>query len=243
MIKERFLTPRLLMIEGLISSGRKVADIGCDHGYLSIALAESGREKSIIAADLREGPLRAAAANIERFCCADKVALRLSDGFGSIEKGETDAAVISGMGGMLIIEILEGGADLMDEGYELVLSPQSDIPAVREWLTGHGFSITDEAAAYDEGKYYIAIKAVLTGAGDAEKKDEAFFQFGEVLMRKKDPVFREYLLKERASCAAAAQQIEGKGTGGNGRNDERLSFLIRRLGHIDKILGDWYGDE
>ena len=58
------LSKRLSAILSLIPEGARVADIGTDHAYLPIALAASGRAKSIIACDIHKGPLAVAAKNL-----------------------------------------------------------------------------------------------------------------------------------------------------------------------------------
>jgi len=58
------LSPRLAAVAGLVPAGVRAADIGCDHGYLSLHLTESGIAAHCIASDVREGPLSAARENV-----------------------------------------------------------------------------------------------------------------------------------------------------------------------------------
>ena len=50
------------MVAGLIRDGHPLADIGTDHAYLPVFLLQEGRIPSAAACDVREGPLRNAAA-------------------------------------------------------------------------------------------------------------------------------------------------------------------------------------
>ena len=59
------LTPRLQAVCDMVPEGAKVADLGADHGYVSIYLVESGKALSAIAMDVNKGPLERANANIE----------------------------------------------------------------------------------------------------------------------------------------------------------------------------------
>ena len=49
------LSNRLLACASFVRPGDRVADIGCDHGYLSLHLLRSGTAGSIIAADVKPG--------------------------------------------------------------------------------------------------------------------------------------------------------------------------------------------
>ena len=97
------------------------ADIGCDHGKLSAALAGSGRCPLVLACDLRPAPLEKA-----RVTCApygDKVQCRLGSGLDVVAPGEADDIIIAGMGAETIIEILEAAPWVFDARYNLVLVP------------------------------------------------------------------------------------------------------------------------
>ena len=51
------LSNRLAACCSFVSPGDRVADIGCDHGYLGIHLLKSGVASSVIAADVNAQPL------------------------------------------------------------------------------------------------------------------------------------------------------------------------------------------
>ena len=51
------LSKRLSVIASLVKKGARVCDVGTDHGYLPIALKKSGLVSSVIATDIRKGPL------------------------------------------------------------------------------------------------------------------------------------------------------------------------------------------
>jgi tRNA (adenine22-N1)-methyltransferase len=76
---------------------------------------------------------------------------------------DADSAVIAGMGGDLMEQILMRGEDRLFRLSELVLSPQSHWEKVRRFLHSHGFAIEKEALIKEDGKYYIVIKAVRAG--------------------------------------------------------------------------------
>ncbi len=189
------LSPRLKLIANMVSSGSRLADIGCDHGYLAIYLAKTNICQSCIAADINKMPLAAAAENIRLYGCEDKVSTRLSDGLKAFRPDEADTVVISGMGGRLICRILTDGAHALPGIKELILEPQSDAAAVRKYLCENNYNITDEAFTSESGKYYPIIKAV--PGKSPVRLSEAEYEFGPVLLKRKDPLLYEYLLNQK----------------------------------------------
>ena len=57
------LSNRHLACAALVAPGDRVADVGCDHGYLGIHLLEYGIASSVIASDVNEMPLQSARQN------------------------------------------------------------------------------------------------------------------------------------------------------------------------------------
>ncbi len=142
------LSHRLLACCRLIHPGDRVADIGCDHGYLGIYLLLNNVASQVIAADLREGPLSSAIANAEKYGVREKIRFYLSDGVKNIPR-DFDTMVCAGMGGDTIRLILEAAPWLKDPSYRLILQCQSHRPELRKYLYEQGFSITREILAKD----------------------------------------------------------------------------------------------
>ena len=66
------LSDRLLACAGFVRPGDRVADVGCDHGYLGIHLLTGGIAASVIASDVNEGPLHSAMRNARKYGVADQ---------------------------------------------------------------------------------------------------------------------------------------------------------------------------
>ncbi len=160
------LSPRLAAVAGLVPAGVRAADIGCDHGYLSLHLTESGIAAHCIASDVREGPLSAARENVRAAGMADRIELRLGDGLSGIAPEETDCIILAGMGGDTMREILQAAPWITGGGHTLVLQPQSHTDTLRLWLSGQGFSVTAERVVYDRGHLYVVFRAEWDGKGD-----------------------------------------------------------------------------
>ncbi len=198
------LSKRLQAVADLVTQGYRIADVGCDHAYTSIYLAECGISPRIIAMDVNQGPVDKAMENVKRYGCADRIEVRKSDGLEKLIPGEVDAILIGGMGGALTIEILEKRPDILKEIRELILQPQSEIFKVRSMLTNTGFLIIKENMVREDGKYYVMMKAVKqTSVKNREDyiiaKQEQLY-YGRLLLESKHPVLLEYLNWELGIC-------------------------------------------
>ena len=60
------LSRRMQAAADMVSSGNRVCDVGCDHGYVSIWLLKNGICPRVIAMDVRKGPLAAAEEHIAK---------------------------------------------------------------------------------------------------------------------------------------------------------------------------------
>lgn len=157
------ISNRLLACAGFISPGSRVADIGTDHGYLGIYLLNQGIASHVIAADLRESPLRNAVANAEKYGTAAQMTFRCCDGLTAIEPDEIDTVVCAGMGADCIVDILTAAPWLKDPQYRLVLQPQSSGQALRRWLPEQGFSILRETLLEENRFLYTVLEAQYSG--------------------------------------------------------------------------------
>lgn len=193
------LSNRLEMVVSFVMPGNSAADVGTDHGHVPVELVRRGIVTHAIAMDVRKGPLSKAEENIQAAGMKESVEIRLSDGVNKLNPGEAESVIIAGMGGELVIHILEEGHHMWDTVKQWVLSPHSEIHKVREWLENHGFRIVKEDMVFEEGKFYTVLDArrgstggVLRSAGEQEK----FFRYGEYLRETKNPVFMDFLKDE-----------------------------------------------
>ena len=153
------ISDRLLACAGFVKRGSRVADIGCDHGYLSIHLLTNGIASSCIASDVNEGPLQSAQRNARKFGVAGKIEFFLSDGVEILPR-DFDCMVCAGMGADTMIHILESAPWLKDEKYTLILQCQSKTPMLRRYLSEQGWQIKEEAALRDGRFLYTVMKLV-----------------------------------------------------------------------------------
>ncbi len=175
----------------LVPEHALVADIGCDHGYVSIYLASRHQCDTVIAMDIGSGPLSIARDNINKAGLSNKIQCRISDGLTALSPGEVDTVLIAGMGGGLIRDILKKSPDILKRVHTLVLQPQSEPELVRSAIWDMGFCIRDEVCCVDAGKYYIAICALPGDEQPPYTPEECVY--GRKLLEREDPLYIEYL--------------------------------------------------
>lgn len=132
------------------------------------------------------------------------------------------SAVITGMGGSLIVRILEDAGPCLDNFDALVLSPQSEPDKVRRCLPALHFTITDERMVKEDGKYYTMILCE-RGEGKTLSKKEALY--GPILTGNRDPVLHEYLLKQREVLSGIREELGKHGKDGSPRYAEVSELL------------------
>lgn len=158
------LSNRLLACCAFVAPGDRVADVGCDHGYLGIHLLLSGIASSVIASDVNEMPLQSALHNAVKFGVKDKISFYLSDGVQNIPR-DFDTLVCAGMGADTMMSILDAAPWLKDAKYRLILQCQSKRPELRKYLYKQGYAIRRETLAQD-GKFIYPIMEVVYAPGE-----------------------------------------------------------------------------
>ena len=269
------LSKRMQSVADMIQPCDAVGDIGCDHAFVSIYLVEQHRAKRVIASDVRRGPIAIAKRNVEAMNLSDQIEIRMGDGLDTIVPGEVNAVVLAGMGGMLMIDILERGEAVVARCDQLVLQPQSDIEKVRRYLAEKGYHLADEQMLIDAGKYYNLLDVRVhemvqkdeymtdvTRPGarnediawqdgepisdesrsdkpDCSKlADDWCYMYGGSLLRKKDPVLRSWMVKQRDTTAGLINSLSGKNTENAAK---RLKTVKAEQKTICAVLKQVYG--
>ena len=130
---------RLAEIASRVAFGASVLDVGCDHGYIPIFLAENGIAAKIFASDVSVGPLEAAKRNAEARGLTDKIGFFLSDGIPDEAAPLIDTVIIAGMGGETISGILERAPKTLKDGVFFILQPQTKLDTLLKHLRGNGY--------------------------------------------------------------------------------------------------------
>lgn len=138
------LDERLLCAASFVRRGKRFADIGSDHAYLPIYLAQRGIVDSALASDINEGPVESAIRNINTYGVCDKVSAICSDGLAGVRDFAPEDIAILGMGGELIEFIISRADWVKDGSIRLILQPMTHAESLYAYLCREGFDIVDE---------------------------------------------------------------------------------------------------
>ena len=104
------LSKRLQTIYDMVQGPCVVADIGCDHGLLPIALVKNGKCDKAYACDIRKGPLSRAEEAIQMMGLQNQIITKLTDGLQGLED-DVEVVIIAGMGYDTIRNILQNSLE------------------------------------------------------------------------------------------------------------------------------------
>ena len=221
------LSKRLQTIADFVKKGAVVADIGTDHAHIPIYLIKNNIISKAYACDINAGPLEKAKENINYYGVKN-IELRLSNGLEKLKTDEADTVIIAGMGGELIIDILDRGQGFFDKKNTFILSPHTKIEEVRNYLLRKGLKILKEDMCIDEGKFYTVMEVKCIE--NKEMYSEAELLYGKYLIENKHPVLIRFLKKEEAKYISILSNI--------GLNEERKTELRHRLDIIKETINE-----
>lgn len=222
-----------LRIVGDFVTQKRVADIGTDHAYVPIYLHKKGNIEKVIACDINEKPLQKAQQNIKLHHAENKIITRLGNGLQPLQPYEVDSIVISGMGGMLMIELMEQSQYVIKTVKELILCPHLDVTAVRKYLHNIGYSIADEKMIQECGNFYTILRAV---QGQQKYDNEIEYIFGKVLLEKRDTVLKEYIISEKIRIKKIEQHLYDKQTEQSKKRLQQIEEYKRIIEEAEKWL-------
>lgn len=179
------LSKRMQAVADMVPAGSIAADIGCDHGFVSIYLVQQKICPFVYAADVRPGPLARAKEHIEACGLEKYIKPVLSDGLKEVAVKDSEAVsgaegiLAAGMGGHLMIRILSDVPQKTKKLSWVILEPQSDVELVRRWLWENNFVIAKESMVYEDGKYYPVMFAMNRERTDAAVLESAENEYGQ----------------------------------------------------------------
>lgn len=236
------LSKRLSCVAQMVTPGGGVCDVGCDHGFVSIYLVQSGIAEHVLAMDVRKGPLSRAEEHVREYGLCDYIEVRLSDGLAAVgDKEKADSVIMAGMGGLLMVRLI---GDAIKRGLrmkEYVLQPQSHWQQLRFFLREQGYRIVQEDMIREDGKYYPVLRAVTGQADMSGRTDKELTEypegsdmtavrdmFGPLLLQEQNEVLKEYLSREREKFLTIRERIAE-----NGKSEESVE---KQLAMIDIAL-------
>ena len=183
---------RLEKIADMVMKGVTAADIGTDHALLPVMLIEQKKCERVYACDIAEGPLKSAERTVHNAGLAEQIELILSDGFANVPR-DADCAVLAGMGYYTAAGILERATERLSSFRQIIVEVNRNVKEMRQWISEHGFTITDEAVVSERGFDYIIISFNTQAHVPYTERE---LECGPVLIEKNSPEFREYCARQ-----------------------------------------------
>ena len=218
------LSKRLQAVADLVTPGMRLADVGTDHAYIPIYLTQNGLVPSAIAMDINKGPLERADTHILEHGLDGKIVTRLSDGLVNLKMEEADTMIAAGMGGGLVIHILNEDPAKTRSLKELILQPQSELAKVRRYLEEHPMMKvipTEQKGLYAEG----------VPAAEEE------LEYGKYLLEKGHPVMGEYLKKELSVNQGVYEKLRVQESE---RTKERSAEILHMIKRAEDLLDRYF---
>jgi len=227
------LTPRLhAAADEIARLGRQdvVYDVGTDHAHLPIYLIKSGICETVTATDVSARSLERAKRNAEAAGVAGGISFYEGDGFSPIPDYKPGKiAVIAGIGGKNLTEIIDGGGNLPRAASMLILQPMSGQEILREWLFRNAYEMAFERLAREGRRVYSLF--FCRGASSPQPYSYADLYLGKNVKYESDDEYTHFLRFTRLKImniynGLAAERRERSEEAG------RLAAVVRE---IDKL--------
>ena len=182
------MTERIKTICSHLPRGKKLADVGCDHGYCAQYAIRSDLFEKVYISDISAGSLKKAEKLLSKSIESGRVVPVLADGMKGLPD-DCDCVLIAGLGGEEIVKILK-------EGYipeTFILQPMKNPEKVRAFLVENDCKITADYT-FGEGYYYDLI--VGKNAGGSEYSEWEIL-FGRDNLKAPSPSFLHKVAQER----------------------------------------------
>lgn len=146
------LDRRMTALLSEIPKNKNLADIGADHGYVSLSFALNNPNNLIVGSDISEKSIEKAKITAKKLNLSNYYT-KIGFGLEPIQSFDIDVVLISGMGGEEIIKIL----DNCKKYPFYVLSPQKNSDKVRLYLKNNNLKAIKDYKVYSDEKFYDII--------------------------------------------------------------------------------------
>lgn len=212
---------------------RYCADIGADHGHLSASMLSRGLCEAMLVSDISDKALDKARTLLAGMQLSDRVTFAVADGLAGAKRfpHKLDTIFILGMGGETMAHILTEGQSLLF-GATLILSPQTDLPLVRQTLCRIGYRLRRETAVASGRRQYILMRAEPAQPQEAPYTREELI-LGPILRRERPADWQLYLRREEQYTLTAIKAMEKATTD---KDLQRLADFRETLSLVQEAL-------
>ncbi len=225
------LDKRMVAVLKLMAPSEEAVDVGADHGWVSAAILERGLARRVTACDISAPSLEKAKRLARQRGLEEQMRFLVANGFSGYAPVGSFCAVIAGMGGELIADILSRGGETPRKALRLVMQPMGGAAELRAWLLQNGYAILDETVIRQGQRFYQLIAAGWRGGRSAPLPPWEALEFGPVALEKKEQDLLELLKKTRRARMKQLEQAEKAGV--------ELPKLSVELAAVERLLAEW----
>ena len=225
------LSQRLQAIADFVPQGARVADVGTDHGFLPCYLAQNNQAVKVYACDINAQPLALAQKNVADYNVGEIVSTRLGNGLAVIEPGEVDVVTIAGMGGSLMIDILDAAPLVVDKLNRIILQPNVGAEAVRIWAEKNRWHIVEEQLVRENDRFSVIIAMEPGRSLNSMTPVELFL--GPELLKQQHPLLGLYISEEYDKAQMVLAQL-AKSDSEESRHKEQM--LKRKWEDVNGVI-------
>lgn len=204
---------RFEIIYSVIPCVNSFADVGCDHGIISLETIKNGKCKTLYYSDVSAPSLKKAEKLLSGYANAKGI---VCDGLKLIPP--CDCVLIAGMGGENIIDIISS-APFSPEFF--VLQPMKNCDKVRKLLLEKGYKILKDFKFSASKTFYDLILAQKIKGPDKDSYSEEELFYGRDNLISPNVDFLEYLKQEIAVKEHIALSLSGD-------KQEKFCEILRR---------------
>lgn len=239
---------RLSTMTKEIKSNDRVVDIGSDHGYLPLLLLREVGVSKLIVTDISPMSLNKAKKNIEKEILEGKddnlISFRLGNGLEVLSEGEANIAVIGGMGGLLISEILGNHIEIALSFDKIIMQPRKNQGELRYWLLNNGFQISNEHLA-KEGRFICEI--IVAEKADSKWKGPMWSQTTkieyqipiQILKAEEQNLLGPFLQNRLAQEQRVEKSLENLKNSDPGKK----AILARRIEYLENLIREFHSQD
>ena len=229
------LSDRLATVAKYVPQEARLADIGSDHAYLPVFLAKNKGLPFAIAGEVAAGPFNSAEGKVQSEGLTEIISVRMGDGLEVIGPNEVDCITIAGMGGALIVSILERGKEKLSSVKRLVLQPNISAISIRNWLIGNDWELIAEEIIEEDGKIY---EILIAEKGEPHKPygtnlGEGLL-LGPFLAKRKEEAFKKKWSLEKNNWQRIYEALESAAP--STENSEKKQALLRKIELVEECL-------
>lgn len=223
------LNDRLKTAMSFMPRCRCMADIGSDHGYAAVYAIQNSIAQNVIATDISAPSLAKTQRLTEQFGLSDSIACRVGDGFAPVALGETDTALIAGMGADLIADIIEAALDTVAALDCAVLQPMNSAEPLRRRLLQVGIKIDKEGIIKDNGRFYQILKC----SAGTQALTETEYEIGTFVYNERIPLCAEFIAHMINDCDNILRYI---GTNDTQLSNARVADVLKKKEEYERAL-------